>query len=256
MTHGRIDYLQLPAIDIARSAAFYEAVFGWSTDGGSFEAPGMIGQWITERVPTAHAGPLVWIRADDLYPTLQRVLDAGGRLCERPYRDGVERWLAEIEDPAGNRVGVVVHARPPRSQTLIAVRDVEASSRWYQRLLGLRSDHGGPHYERLLAGGELVLQLHRSDVEHHHGRIGDLQAEVGNGVLLWFGDVSDFDDVVDRAAELGAPIVRAPHRNPPEGEGFGPGHREIWISDPDGYTVVVASPDGEAIDPAANPATA
>ena len=63
----------------------------------------------------------------------------------------------------------------------------------------------------------------------------------------WFGDVSDFDDVVARAAELGAPIVRAPHRNPPEG--LGPGHREIWISDPDGYTVVVASPDGEAIEP-------
>ena len=69
----------------------------------------------------------------------------------------------------------------------------------------------------------------------------------GGGVLLWFGDVSDFDDVVARVAELGAPVVRAPHRNPPEG--FGPGHREIWVSDPDGYTVVVASPDGEAIEP-------
>ena len=34
---------------------------------------------------------------------------------------------------------------------MIAVRDVEASSRWYQQLLGLRSDHGGPNYERLLA---------------------------------------------------------------------------------------------------------
>ena len=103
------------------------------------------------------------------------------------------------------------------------------------------------HYERLLAGRELVLQLHRFDVEHHHGRVGDPEAALGNGVLLWFGDVSDFDDVVIRAAELGAPVVRAPHRNPPEG--FGPGHREIWISDPDGYTVVVASPDGEAIEP-------
>ena len=131
---------------------------------------------------------------------------------------------------------------------MIAVRDVEASSRWYQRLLGLRSDHGGPHYERLLAGGELVLQLH-----HVRGgappRADRRPGAAGNGVLLWFGDVSDFDDVVARAAELGAPVVRAPHRNPPEGDGFGPGHREIWISDPDGYTVVVASPDGEAIEP-------
>ena len=35
----------------------------------------------------------------------------------------------------------------------------------------------------------------------------------------------------------------------PEGQGNGPGHREIWITDPDGYTVVVASPDGEAYQP-------
>jgi predicted enzyme related to lactoylglutathione lyase len=39
---GQVGYLQLPAVDIARSAAFYESVFGWSTDpgSGSFEAPG------------------------------------------------------------------------------------------------------------------------------------------------------------------------------------------------------------------------
>ena len=84
MTHGRIDYLQLPARDVARSAAFYAAVFGWSVENGSFEAPGMIGQWTTERTPSPDAGPLVWIRADNLFPTLHRVVEAGGRLCERP----------------------------------------------------------------------------------------------------------------------------------------------------------------------------
>ncbi|MBA3906021.1 MAG: VOC family protein [Pseudonocardiales bacterium] len=252
MTHGKIDYLQLPALDIARSAAFYEKVFGWKVelDYASFEAPGMIGQWTTERAPVDAGGPLVWIRADNLYPTLEVVADAGGRVHGRPRPDGGERWLVEIDDPAGNRIGVVVHVRSPRSQTLVAVRDVEASSRWYQQLLGLRSDHGGPHYERLLSGAELVLQLHSFAVEHHHGRIGDPNAAPGNGVVLWFGDVADFDDVVARAAELGAPVIHAPHRNPPTGEGNGPGHREIWVSDPDGYTVVVASPDGEAFEPA------
>ena len=74
--------------------------------------------------------------------------------------------------------------------------------------------------------------------------------EPGNGVLLWFGETADFDGVVDRAHQLGATVVMAPHRNPPEGQGNGPGHREIWIEDPDGYTVVVASPDGEAFEPA------
>jgi hypothetical protein len=55
-----------------------------------------------------------------------------------------------------------------RPQPLIAVTDVEASSRWYQRLLDCQSAHGGAVYERLDSNGVLVLQLHRFEVEHHH----------------------------------------------------------------------------------------
>lgn len=88
-------------------------------------------------------------------------------------------------------------------QPLICVRDVEASSRWYQRLLGCASDHGGPNYERLVIGGRLVLQLHRWEEEHHHGRIGDpADLPPGNGLLLWF-EVDDFDAAVARAESMG-----------------------------------------------------
>jgi predicted enzyme related to lactoylglutathione lyase len=247
--HGQIGYLQLPAIDVARSAAFYERVFGWAVDaeGGGFEAPGTIGQWTTDRAPASDAGPVVWICADRLAPVLDRVVASGGVVHGPPTLDSGERWLAEVDDPAGNRIGIVVAALHAQTQTLIAVRDVEASSRWYQVVLGLRSDHGGPHYERLLSeDGTLALQLHDWDTDHDHGRIGDPDLAPGNGVLIWFGEVADFDGAVERAGELDAPIVVAAHRNPPDGSGNGPGHREIWIKDPDGYTVVIASPDGEA----------
>ena len=249
--HGQIGYVQIPAVDIAQSAAFYETVFGWSTEltYGSFEAPGMIGQFTTERSPTSTGGPVLWISVSELRPALTDVVAARGTVHGRPALDNGERWLVEVDDPAGNRIGIVAPARQAQPQTMIAVRDVEASSRWYQQLLGLQSDHGGAEYERLLSDGALVLQLHQRDTAHHHGQIGDPTREVGNGVLLWFGEVSAFDDVVTRAKQLGAPVVRPPHRNPPEGEGNGPGHREIWISDLDGYTVVIASPDGEAYEP-------
>src|SRR5437899_13003837 len=46
--------------------------------------------------------------------------------------------------------GCVGHEVRMNPQPLICVRDVEASSRWYQRLLGCQSTHGGPHYERLV----------------------------------------------------------------------------------------------------------
>jgi catechol 2,3-dioxygenase-like lactoylglutathione lyase family enzyme len=128
-----------------------------------------------------------------------------------------------------------------RAQPLIAVTDVEASSLWYQRLLGCKSDHGGPAYERLVWSGELRLQLHSFEVEHDHGRIGDPDDRpFGNGVLLWF-EVEDFDAVLERATEMGVEIVLPRRRNPPEGDG-GPRHWECWMRDPDGYVVVVASP--------------
>jgi predicted enzyme related to lactoylglutathione lyase len=245
---GSIGYLQLPTTDLAASIDFYGGVFGWrgEKEHGSFEAPGLIGQWTTDLVPAGDNGPVLWLLTDDLNRTLTRVEEHGGRLRGTPMLDQGQRWLVEIDDPSGNRLGIFVRAQTARAQTMLMVGDVEASSRWYQQLLGLVSDHGGPEYERLLSDGELVLQLHHDTTEHHHGPIGDPEQPRGNGVLVWFGEVSDFDGVVQRAQQLGAQVVKAPHRNPPEGEGNGPGHREIWIRDPDGYAVAIASPDGEA----------
>jgi catechol 2,3-dioxygenase-like lactoylglutathione lyase family enzyme len=86
-----------------------------------------------------------------------------------------------------------------------------------------------------------VLQLHRREAG---GPIGDPALPPGNGVLLWFE--TDFDAAVARARAMGAEVVLEPHRNPPEGEPGGPAHREIWLRDPDGYGVVLCSPDGES----------
>jgi catechol 2,3-dioxygenase-like lactoylglutathione lyase family enzyme len=132
-----------------------------------------------------------------------------------------------------------------RAQPLIAVTDVEASSRWYQRLLGCRSDHGGPVYERLVFNDQLILQLHSFESNHDHGPIGDSRDKpYGNGVLLWF-EVGDFDAVLERSTEMGVEIVMPKHRNPPDGNGL-PNHWECWMRDPDGYVVVVASPFNSA----------
>jgi len=99
------------------------------------------------------------------------------------------------------------------------VTDVEANSRWRQRLLGCQSAHGGSEYERLESNGLLIMQLHSFEVDHHHVSIGDPEDNpYGNGVLLWF-EVDDFDDALARAAEMKAEVVMARHRNPPTGDG-------------------------------------
>jgi catechol 2,3-dioxygenase-like lactoylglutathione lyase family enzyme len=122
---------------------------------------------------------------------------------------------------------------------MIAVADVEKSSAWYQHVLGTESGHGGPEYERLEVGGTLIMQLHRLEVSHHHGTIGDPALPIGNGLALWF-ELDSFDDAVDRLRTAGATIETDVHVNPNSQ------HREIWLRDPDGYLVVLAEQSGSA----------
>ncbi len=120
-------------------------------------------------------------------------------------------------------------------QPLIAVRDVQASSRFYTQILEVESAHGGDEYEQLVSDGELILQLHHIDVEDHHGPLASTEAPLGNGTLLWF-EVADFDGAVQRARGIEALIERDVHVNPNAKQ------RELWLRDPDGYLVVLAGP--------------
>jgi len=107
--HGQVAYLQIPAREVTGSARFYTEVFGWVTEapGSGFEAPGLIGQWISDREPAPRAGLLPWIQVDELEAALARVCAAGGEVLSQPVPDGPVRWLATVRDPAGNTVGLV-----------------------------------------------------------------------------------------------------------------------------------------------------
>lgn len=116
---------------------------------------------------------------------------------------------------------------------MVVVDDVEAASRWFQRVLGLSSGHGGPEYEMLLDGDELVAQIHHWETDHHP-HLGDRsEPSRGNGVLLWFA-TGDFDDVVERVESSGAEVLEGPLFNTNAQQ------REIWLRGPEGYVVVVA----------------
>jgi catechol 2,3-dioxygenase-like lactoylglutathione lyase family enzyme len=116
---------------------------------------------------------------------------------------------------------------------MIAVSDVEKSSAWYCAVLGATSGHGGPEYERLLVAGDLVLQLHRLEIGHHHGTIGDPALPLGNGVAIWF-EVSSLESAATRAKASGATVQTDVHHN------SNAGHDELWLRDPDNYLVVLA----------------
>jgi hypothetical protein len=128
------------------------------------------------------------------------------------------------------------------SQPLIAVRDVRASSRWYAELLAGESLPDHRHrdiYDRIHCSDRLVLQLHAWDVEQHPNLVDAGAAPVAHGVVLWF-QLDDFAAAVERARGLKAVVIEEPHLNP------APQHLEMWLRDPDGYVVVICSPDGES----------
>lgn len=131
-------------------------------------------------------------------------------------------------------------------QPLIAVRDVKASSRWYQRLLKCKSGIPGPKdhphrdvYERLVREGRMLLQLHAWGEDDHPNLSDPGDGPPGHGVVLWF-ETDEFDQAVRRARRMKAEIIEEPH--------FNIIHMECWIRDPDGYVIVLASPDEEGVE--------
>ena len=122
-----------------------------------------------------------------------------------------------------------------QAQPLIALADVEAGSRWFQEVLGLRSGHGGSDYEMLMDGEHMVAQLHDWEADEHP-HLGDANdPSRGNGVLLWFS-TDDFDAVERRVTDSATVVLQGPLRNESSGQ------REVWIRGPEGYRVVVSGP--------------
>jgi len=108
-------YLQIPAVDIAKSAAFYENVFGWNIrrrDSGhpSFDDAGgnISGAWVTGRAACREPGLLPYIWVDDLEAALGQATAHGAAVVEPPHPDqpGGSSWIATFRDPAGNVIGL------------------------------------------------------------------------------------------------------------------------------------------------------
>jgi len=111
----RLCYMEMPAVDVHQSAAFYENVFGWNirhreTVRPSFDdATGNVsGAWVTSRESSREPGLRAYIWVDGLDATLAQVATHGGAVVEAPHPDspGSSSWIATFRDPAGNLIGL------------------------------------------------------------------------------------------------------------------------------------------------------
>jgi uncharacterized glyoxalase superfamily protein PhnB/predicted enzyme related to lactoylglutathione lyase len=234
--HGQLVYLQIPATDITISARFYEHVFGWRVDPpeSGFEAPGLIGQWITERPAAPDAGPVMWIHVDDVAQTLADAERTGAVLRMEPTPDG-PRLLASFSDPAGNLVGVVAHgdggpAPAPgdaRISVMLIAPDGDAAVAWYREALGAEVlwDLGG--VAGLEVGGAPFF-LHEANPDNPAEDSPDRVGQTSVRIEVFVDDPDAFiDRAVAAGARRGSPVTA---RELPWGT-----HRQGGFHDPFGH---------------------
>ena len=112
LSHGKICYIEVPALDVQRSAEFYRGVFGWQTrqrGNGSTAFDDSVGEvsgtWVTGRPPATAPGFMIYVMVDDVAATLDAVTARGGEIVQPIGADAPE-ITARFRDPAGNVIGL------------------------------------------------------------------------------------------------------------------------------------------------------
>ena len=112
LANGKLCYIEIPAVDIHRSADFYAKVFGWQIrqrrDGriAFDDTTGEVsGTWVVGRKASSEPGLLIYIMVDSVAETVDAVIANGGVLVQAIGADAPE-VTARFRDPAGNVIGL------------------------------------------------------------------------------------------------------------------------------------------------------
>ena len=130
---GKICYIEISAVDVSRSAGFYQQAFGWNIrqrgDGStSFDdtVGEVSGTFVVGRPPATEPGFGIYIMVADAEATLAAVQAAGGEIV-RPVDPAVREVFAWFKDPGGNTLGV--YQQPGLAQTEAAAnRQTQATA--------------------------------------------------------------------------------------------------------------------------------
>ncbi len=123
-----------------------------------------------------------------------------------------------------------------RTWTVIGVRNVAHSFRWYQSLFGQPPSKPGHSYwgQIVDSDGTVLICLHEWGEHGHPPLISPDRGSTGNGLLLFFR-VDDFEQALLRARALVDRLEEEPHPNPATGT------EEFALKDPDGYYVMLSA---------------
>ena len=129
-----------------------------------------------------------------------------------------------------------------RTWTIIGVRNVPSSFKWYQSLFGQPETAPGHDYfgQILDADGTVLICLHQWGAHEHPTLMSPDVALPGNGLLL-FIRVDDYEMALKRARALADRFEEEPHLNPNTQT------MEFSLRDPDGYFVTISALSADRI---------
>ena len=114
---GKICYIEIPSLDVAGSAEFYRAVFGWNIrkrgDGNTSVDDGVgqvSGVWVLGRRAFAGDGLTIHIMVDDIEDAMRLVKENGGAIVQGMGTHAPE-ITATFRDPSGNVFGLYQEQR-------------------------------------------------------------------------------------------------------------------------------------------------
>lgn len=117
---------------------------------------------------------------------------------------------------------------------ILAVKDVEASARWYQQVFNFRKIHGGNEFAVLVSeDDEISLCLHKWG-EHHHPTMTTPDIPSGNGLILYFR-TQNMEAIRVKIEEMGGAVEEDIHLNQNSLR------KEFSLRDPDGYFLIVSA---------------
>src|SRR5689334_8601863 len=112
VANGKICYVEIPSADPQKSSTFYNTVFGWQIrtrgDGATAFDDGVgevSGAFVKGRKPSAEVGALVYVMVDSVEETIQKIIDAGGKIVQPMGADAPE-ITARFKDLDGNIFGL------------------------------------------------------------------------------------------------------------------------------------------------------
>ena len=115
---------------------------------------------------------------------------------------------------------------------IIAVKEVEASSRWYQSVFECRSTHGGEEFDMLVSDkDEVLLCLHKWGA-HEHPTMINPDTVIGNGLILYFR-TENMERIRRNVKKLDLEVEEEIHHNPNSSK------KEFSLRDPDGYYLII-----------------